>query len=135
MTHTSTKLFCKRRILQQHPGDNLHVFVKAFSYSAPFADNHILPAWTRFLQTLCHYCELSQKPKLSITNMGAIWWGTRGTCPPLFRRWGYNMLPTLFSLQVLYLERFQIDGRPHIAKLILKQSLLWYHWVLFLCKF
>jgi len=22
--------------------------------------------------------------KLSIVFMGAIWWGTRGTCPPLF---------------------------------------------------
>jgi len=21
-----------------------------------------------------------------------------------------------------------LDGRPHIAKLMLKQSLLWYHW-------
>jgi len=29
--------------------------------------------------------------------MGAIWWGTRGTCPPLFLVGGYNMpCPPLF---------------------------------------
>jgi len=33
-------------------------------------------------------------------GMGAIWWGTRETCPPhFFRRRGHNMLcpPTFFS--------------------------------------
>jgi len=25
-------------------------------------------------------------------------------------------------------ELFMLDGRPHIAKLMLKQSLVWYHW-------
>jgi len=37
---------------------------------------------------------------LLIISMGAIWWGTRGTCPPhFFKRGGHNMLcpPTFFS--------------------------------------
>jgi len=44
-----------------------------------------------------------------VVSMGAIWWGTRGTCPPyFFTRWRYNMpLSPTFSLLVLYLERFQ----------------------------
>jgi len=25
-------------------------------------------------------------------------------------------------------ELFMLDGKPHIAKLMLKQSLVWYHW-------
>ena len=33
---------------------------------------------------------------------------------------------------VLCEKLFMLDGRPHIAKLMLKQSLLWYHWC---CKF
>jgi len=28
----------------------------------------------------------------------------------------------------LYEELFMLDGRLHIAKLMLKQSLVWYHW-------
>jgi len=39
--------------------------------------------------------------------MGAIWWGTRPPCP-LFQVGGHNMrCPPTFSLQVLYLEKFQ----------------------------
>jgi len=41
-------------------------------------------------------------------SMGAISWGTRGTCPPLFQVGGYNMpIPPTFSLQVLYLEKLK----------------------------
>ena len=39
--------------------------------------------------------------------MGAIWWGTRGTCPPRFlKRWGYIMpcSPTIFSLGFVFGE-------------------------------
>jgi len=44
----------------------------------------------------------------SLECMGASWWGTRGTCPPLFQVGGYNMpSPPTFSVQVLYLEKFQ----------------------------
>jgi len=25
-------------------------------------------------------------------------------------------------------ELFILDGKPHIAKLMMKQSLVWYHW-------
>jgi len=38
--------------------------------------------------------------------MGAIWWGTRGTCPPFFRRGGHNMPcpPTFFSFGFVFGE-------------------------------
>jgi len=64
-----------------------------------------------------------------------------------FRRGGHNMLcsPTFFSLffslfiwrgfknnsdvcHVLSEELFMLDGRPNIVKMMLKQSLVWYHW-------
>jgi len=70
--------------------------------------------------------------------------GTRGTCPPHFFRRGNIIchVPPLFSLRfcisrgfknksdvchVLCEEFFMLDGRPHIAKLMLKQILVWYH--------
>jgi len=32
-------------------------------------------------------------------------------------------------LSRFYVKSLQtLDGRPHIAKLMLKQSLVWYHW-------
>jgi len=80
---------------------------------------------------------------LAHNGMGAIWWGTRGTCPPhFFRRGGLNMScpPTFFLLRfciwrgfknktdvchVLCEELFKLDGRPYIDKLMLKQSLVW----------
>jgi len=44
-----------------------------------------------------------------IKFMGAIWWGTRGTYPPTFSGGGDIIcdVPPTFSLQVLYLEKFQ----------------------------
>jgi len=75
--------------------------------------------------------------------MGAIWWGTWGTCTPhFFRRGGtwYVMSPHFFLFRfciwrgfkiesdvchVLCEEFFMLDGRPHVAKLMLKQSLVW----------
>jgi len=79
--------------------------------------------------------------------MGAIWWGTWGMCVPHFLRPGvHNMLgrPTFSSLlfclfiwrgfknksdvcHVLCEELFMLDGRPHIVKMMLKHSLVWYH--------
>ena len=71
--------------------------------------------------------------------MGAIW-GHRGGLPPLFQAGGtyYPMSPHFFLFRfcirrifknknvfhVLCEEIFMLDGRPHIAKLILKQSLV-----------
>jgi len=42
-------------------------------------------------------------------TMGAIWWGTRGTFPPTFSYGGDIIchVPPLFSVYVLYLEKFQ----------------------------
>jgi len=45
-------------------------------------------------------CPLAVVQLAIIVLMGAIWWRTRGTCPPdFFRRGTHNMpcLPTLFS--------------------------------------
>jgi len=86
-------------------------------------------------------CPLSlAHPVGAYTGMGAIWWGTRGTCPPhFFRRGGHNMpCPPHFFLfrfcilrdfknrsdvcHVLCEELFMLDGRPHIAMLMLKQK-------------
>jgi len=74
--------------------------------------------------------------------MGAIWWGT---CPPHFFRRGDIIchVPPLFLFRfciwkgfknksdvchIFCEELFMLDGRPYIAKLMLKQSLVWYHW-------
>ena len=83
---------------------------------------------------------------LTMTNMGAIWWGTRGTCPPhFFRRGGHNMpcSPHFFLFgfciwrgfkkkndvcYVLCEDLFMLDGRPSIAKFMLQQSLVRHHW-------
>ena len=84
--------------------------------------------------------------------MGAIWWGTRGTCPSTFLDGGHNMpCPSNFFLFRFYIWRgfkiksdvchilceefFMLDGRPHIAKLMLKQSLVWYHWFCWFINF
>ena len=69
--------------------------------------------------------------------------GHGGRVPPLFQTGGHNTpRPPLFPLWVLYLrgfknesvichvlceEVFMLAGRPHIAKFMLKQSLVWYH--------
>jgi len=67
------------------------------------------------------------------------------TATPLFQTGGQDMpcAPTFFSLgfvfgevskrKVMFVmfcvidELFMLDGRPHIAMLMLKQSLMWYH--------
>jgi len=88
--------------------------------------------------------------------MGAICWRTRGTCVPhFFRRGGHDMpCPLHFFLfrfciwrgfknksdvcqycHVLCEELFMSDGRLHLAKLMLKQSLLWYHWFCWFINF
>jgi len=81
---------------------------------------------------------------MPLTIMGAIWWGTGERVPPLFQKGGHNMLcPPHFFLfrfciwrgfknksdvcHVLCEELFMLDGRQYIAKLMLEQSLLWYH--------
>ena len=45
----------------------------------------------------------------SETTMGAIWWGTRETCPRHFFRWGYIIchVPPLFSLSVCIWRGFK----------------------------
>ena len=74
--------------------------------------------------------------------MGAIWWGTRGTCPPLYQvGLLYAMSPHFFLFRVciwrgfknksnvchvLCKELFKLDGRLYIAKFMLKQSLVWH---------
>jgi len=69
---------------------------------------------------------------------------TGDVSPHFFRRGGHNMPCPLTFLSLgfvvrevskikvmfvaFYVKRFQmLDGRPHIAKLMLKQSLVWYH--------
>jgi len=76
--------------------------------------------------------------------MGAIWWETEDVSSHLVRRGGHNMpCPLHFFLfrfciwkgfknksdvyHILCEELFMLDGWPHIAKLMLKQSLVWYH--------
>jgi len=84
-----------------------------------------------------------QRSKTIVTPMGAIWWGTRETCPPHFFRQGeHNMsCPAHLFLfrfciwrgfknksdvcHVLWEELFMLNGRWHIANLMLKQSLVW----------
>jgi len=79
--------------------------------------------------------------------------GDAGTCPPhFFRRWGHNMpCPPHFFLftfcissgfknksdacHVLCEELFMLNGRPYIVKLMLKQSLVWYHWFCYFMNF
>ena len=77
-----------------------------------------------------------------VTSMGAIRWGTRGTCfPHFFRRGGHNMpcLPTFFStgfvfgeipnIKVMFVTScVKLNGRSHMAKLMLKHSLARYYW-------
>ena len=70
--------------------------------------------------------------------------GDTGVVPPTFSDWGdiIAMSPHFFLIRfciwrgfenkiyvchVLCEELFMLDGRPHIAKLMLKQSLVWYH--------
>jgi len=69
--------------------------------------------------------------------------------PPLFQTGGHNMPcpPTFFLFRfcnwigfknksdVLCEELFMLDGRPHIAKLMLKQSLVWYLWFRLIINF
>jgi len=66
--------------------------------------------------------------------MSAIWWGDAGDIichvPPflLFRFciWrGFKNKSDVFH--VLCEELFMLDGRPYIAKVMLEQSLVWYH--------
>jgi len=83
------------------------------------------------------------------SRMGAIWWGT---CLSTFLDGGHNMpCPSNFFLFRFYIWRgfkiksdvchilceefFMLDGRPHIAKLMLKQSLVWYHWFCWFINF
>jgi len=71
--------------------------------------------------------------------------GHEGRVPPHFQTGGHNMPchPQFFLFRfciwrgfknksdichVLCEELFMLDGRPHIAKFMLKQSFLWYHW-------
>jgi len=68
--------------------------------------------------------------------------GHGGRVPPLFQTGGtlYAVSPHFFLLRfcnwigfknksdVLCEQLFMLDGRPHIAKLMLKQSLVWYLW-------
>ena len=64
--------------------------------------------------------------------MGAIWWGHGGCnmpCPPTFFSvrfciWRGIKIKVMF---VLCEELFMLDGRLHIAKFMLKPSLMWYH--------
>ena len=92
-------------------------------------------------------------PVIIHTAMGAIWWGKRGTCRPHFFRLGRHNMPCpphffLFRFcnwrgvrnkidvcHVLCEELFMLDGRPHIAKLMLKQSLVWYYRILLVYAF
>jgi len=119
----------------------------------------------RFVQpsvahVLC--CPCTTQWRMVVTAIGAICWGTQGTCLPHFFRWGvYNMLcPPTFSgggdiichVPPLFLFRFCIWRRSKnksdvcyglcqvlfmsdIAKLMLKQSLVWYHWILLVHQF
>jgi len=75
--------------------------------------------------------------------MGAIRWGTRGTCPLAFCRWWGNNMPcppTFLSLGFVFGEVSKLKvsfvtfyvksfscSMLHIAKLVLKQNLVWYH--------
>ena len=51
----------------------------------------------------------ASKSPNNVASMGAIWWGIRGTWPPTFSGGGDIIcdVPPTFSLQVLYLEKFQ----------------------------
>jgi len=78
--------------------------------------------------------------------MGVIWWGTRERVPPTFLYGGGHNMPChphffLFRFcswrgfknrndvcHVLCEELFILDGKPYIAKLMLNQSLVRYHW-------
>jgi len=97
------------------------------------------------------YINLTHKNKtgLEVMSLGAIWWGARGTCPPLFQTGGteYAMFSHFFLFRlgfrfciwrgfknksdvcdVLCEELFMLDGKPYTAKLMLKQCLVWYQW-------
>jgi len=53
------------------------------------------------------FFDSNDRYKFYLITMGAIWWGTRGTCPPhFFRRGGHNMpCPlTFFSLGFVFGE-------------------------------
>jgi len=83
--------------------------------------------------------------------MGTIWWRTGRTCPSTFSYGGHVIchVPQLFLCRlciwrdfkesdvchVLCEELFMLDDRPRIAKLMLKQSLVWHHWILLVYKF
>ena len=66
------------------------------------------PARAQHLFLKPDFCPKAKFNKWVKTSMGAIWWGTRRTCPPIFLDGGHNMPcpPTFFS-KGLYLERFQ----------------------------
>jgi len=92
-----------------------------------------------------HSLSMTGEYRCTLVPMGAIWWGTRGTCPPhFFKRGGayYAMSPHCFLFRfciwrgfknksdvchVLCEELFMLGGGPCIAKLMLKRSLVWYH--------
>jgi len=57
--------------------------------------------------------------------MGTIWWGTRGMYPQhIFKFCIWRGFKIKIVCHVLCEELFMLDGRPHIAKLMLKQSLV-----------
>ena len=82
--------------------------------------------------------------RLLNAHTGAIWWGTVGRVPPTFSD-GEDIIchvPPFLLFRfciwrgfknkkvvrhVLCEELFTLGGRPYIAKLMLKQSLVWYH--------
>ena len=84
---------------------------------------------------------MSSGNRTILSRTGAIWLGTRGACPLTFSDGGHNMPCPLFPFRlciwrgfkdksdvchVLCEELFMLGGRPHIAKFMLKQSLVWY---------
>jgi len=73
---------------------NVYSFLRAVTREANHRDTESLGA--------------SKSPN-NVASMGAIWWGIRGTCPPTFSGGGDIIcdVPPNFSLQVLYLEKFQ----------------------------
>ena len=54
-----------------------------------------------------HSLSMTGEYRCTLVPMGAIWWGTRGTCPPhFFKRGGHIMPcpPTVFSLGFVFGE-------------------------------
>ena len=62
---------------------------------------------TTFIPQRNKLCNATRKE--SLTRMGAIWWGTRGTCPLTFLDRGtqYAMSLSLFSLRVCIWRGFK----------------------------